>query len=294
MRYTLKQLKVFLKVAHYQNISKAAHDLSLSQSAVSSALSDFEKHYAIQLFDRHGKKLRLNELGRALRPKAQALFEQALAFEQQLQQQNTTPALNVGATLTIGNYLAVGIMARYMRQHTDAQVQLHVANTAQISEKVRNFELDIGLIEGELQDPLLEVTPWLEDELVVFCSPTHPLAKRNTLSEEDLLAATWILRESGSGTRQTFDRAMSGLLSQITLGLELEHTEAIKRAVAANLGISCLSRVTLNEAFARGSLIPLAVPQRDFRRHFYFIMHKQKYFSAAIESWMTLCKEDSL
>ncbi len=291
MRYSLKQLRVFLKVAHYQNISKAALDLAMSQSAVSSSLSDFEKHYDIQLFDRNGKKLQLNELGRALRPQAQALFEQAQVFEQLLQQQSTTPALRVGATLTIGNYLAVGIMAQYMKQHPGAEVQLHVANTASISQQVKNFELDIGLIEGELQSPELNVFPWREDELVVFCSPGHPLAGRKSLRDKDLLAATWILRESGSGTRQTFDRAMAGLLSQIDVGLELEHTEAIKRAVEADLGISCLSRVTLGEAFARGSLVPLAVPQRDFRRHFYFILHRQKYLSSAIESWMALCKK---
>lgn len=291
MRYSLKQLQVFLKVAHYENISKAALDLSMSQSAVSSALSDFERHYDIQLFDRNGKKLQLNELGRALRPQAKALFEQAKAFEQHLQQENTVPTLRVGATLTIGNYLAVGIMAQYMKQHTGAQVQLHVANTASISEQVRNFELDIGLIEGELQSSELEVIPWQEDELVVFCSPTHPLARRKKLSEKDLLGARWILRESGSGTRQTFDRAMAGLLSQIDVGLELEHTEAIKRAVEADLGISCLSRVALSEAFARGSLIPLKVPQRNLRRHFYFILHRQKYLSSAIENWMALCEK---
>ena len=292
MRYSLKQLQVFLKVAHYQNISKAALDLSMSQSAVSSALSGFERHYDLQLFDRNGKKLQLNELGRALRPNALALYEQALAFEQLLQQQSSAPALKVGATLTIGNYLAVGIMAQYMKQHAGAQVQLHVANTASISEQVRNFELDIGLIEGELQDPELDVFPWLEDELVVFCSPTHPLAGRPSLSDKDLLDATWILRECGSGTRQTFDRAMSGLLSQLKPGLELEHTEAIKRAVEADLGISCLSRVALNDAFDRGSLIPLAVPQRNFHRHFYFILHRQKYRSAAIGNWMTLCEKE--
>ena len=292
MRYSLKQVSVFLKVAHYENISRAADDLSMSQSAVSSSLADFERHYDMQLFDRKGKKLQLNELGRALRPEAQALFEQAESFEQLLQQENTVPALRVGATLTIGNYLAVGIMAQYMKQHVGAQVKLHVANTARISEQVQNFELDIGLIEGELQNSALKVIPWLEDELVVFCSPTHPLARRKKLNDKDLLAATWILRESGSGTRQTFDRAMTGLLSQINVGLELEHTEAIKRAVAVDLGIGCLSRVALSEAFARGSLMPLKVPQRDLRRRFYFILHRQKYLSSAIENWMALCQKE--
>ena len=70
MRYSLKQVRVFLKVAYYENMSKAALDLSMSQSAVSSALSDFERHYGIQLFDRNGKKLQLNELGQRKQTKA--------------------------------------------------------------------------------------------------------------------------------------------------------------------------------------------------------------------------------
>jgi DNA-binding transcriptional LysR family regulator len=98
------------------------------------------------------------------------------------------------------------------------------------------------------------------------------------------------MREPGSGTRQTFERAMHGLLSQLHILLELQHTEAIKRAVEAGLGIGCLSRVTLQEAFRRRSLVPLAIPHRDMSRQFYFIVHRQKYLSTGIEQWMALCR----
>ena len=124
---------------------------------------------------------------------------------------------------------------------------------------------------------------------MVFCSPEHPLAGRAALSDADLEAATWILREPGSGTRQTFDRGMHGLLPGLNVLLELQHTEAIKRAVEAGLGIGCLSRVTLAEAFRRGSLVPLAVPHRDFSRRFYFVLHRQKYRSRGIARWLALC-----
>lgn len=291
MKYSFRHLEVFLAVAHYQNISKAADTLAMSQSATSSALSDFEKQFNVQFFDRIGKKLRLNELGRALRPQARALLDHALDFQQLLTQQRSAPVLNVGATLTIGNYLLVEIMARYMTEQPGAKVHLHVANTAIITDKVRNFELDVGLIEGEHPHPELLVIPWLEDELVVFCSPQHPFAALDAMSDEHLRAATWILRERGSGTRQTFDRAMHGLLAEMELGLELEHTEAIKRAVAANLGIGCLSRVTVEDEFQRGSLIPLAVPQRNFSRRFYFITHRDKYLSSGIAYWLDLCRQ---
>jgi DNA-binding transcriptional LysR family regulator len=293
MRYTLRQIEVFLATAHHENITRAAESLNMSQSAASGALRELEQQYSLQLFERAGKRLRLNELGSALRPQAEALLAQARDLENSLHRRQAVGTLNVGATLTIGNYLAVGIMARFMRQHAGARVQLEVANTATIARKLANFELDIGLVEGEIQHPQLDITPWREDELVVFCHPEHPLARHATVGDEELLSADWIVRESGSGTRQTFDRAMHGLIPRLTIALELQHTEAIKRAVEAQLGVGCLSRVTLEDAFRRGSLVPLNVPGRDFRRHFYFVLHRDKYRSEGIRQWMSLCRNET-
>lgn len=291
MKFTLRQIEVFLATAHFENITKAADSLAMSQSAASTALKEFEDHVDVQLFDRAGKRLQLNEQGKALRPLAQDLLERARALEQAVLQQASVGDLKIGATLTIGNYLAVGVMARFMNLHAGAKVTLEVANTATIARKVANFELDLGLVEGELQHPSLDIRPWRDDELVVFCAPEHPFAQQVTLTEEDLLSARWIVRESGSGTRQTFDNAMRGLLPQLQIALELQHTEAIKRAVEASLGIGCLSRVTLEEAFRRGSLVELKVPHRDFRRKFYFILHREKYLTEGIKRWLALCQQ---
>lgn len=290
MRYTLRQLEVFLATAHFENVTRAADSLAMSQSAASGALKDLEQQFAVQLFDRVGKRLQVNELGRLLRPRAEALIDRARALEQELIQHKDIGQLKLGATLTIGNYLAVGLMAEFMQFSPDADLSLEVANTASIARQVLNFDIDIGMIEGEYQHRDLEVSFWREDEQVVFCAPHHPLASKGQLSDEDLLAAEWILREQGSGTRQGFDRAMQGILSRQTIKLELQHTEAIKRAVEAGLGISCLSRITLQQEFERGDLVPLAVPHRSLMRAFYFILHKAKYRSEGIMQWLTLCR----
>lgn len=291
MRYTLRQLEVFLAAAHTENLTQAASELAMSQSAASGALKELEDRFGTRLFDRVGKRLQLNDFGRAIRPRAESLVAQARELEQALSQHAGAGDLKVGATLTIGNYLAVGIMARYMAANPGSHVHLDVENTAAIARKVANFELDLGMIEGDLTHPDLEVIPWRDDELVVFCAPSHPLANRKSLTDDDLRATTWLVRESGSGTRQTFDRAMHGLLPYLTLLPELQHTEAIKRAAEAGLGISCLSRVTLEDAFRRGSLVPLPVPHRDFTRKFYFILHREKYRSTGVATWLALCRE---
>ena len=291
MHFTLKQLKVFLAVASHENVSMAAEELAMSQSAASTALKELEQRFDVVLFDRVGKRLQLNEQGALLRPQAAALLSQAEQIESSLIRHSDVGELKVGATLTIGNYVAIGIMAAFIQDHPSAQVELDVENTQAIASKVRNFELDIGLIEGELQEPDLDVQYWRDDTLSVFCSPHHPLAKKKELSDADLKQADWIVREKGSGTRQAFDRAMSGMLSEIILRLELQHTEGIKRAVEAGLGIGCLSELTLQDAFKRGTLVPLLAPQRDWTRKFYFILHKQKFLSRGVQSWIDHCKK---
>jgi DNA-binding transcriptional LysR family regulator len=262
----------------------------MSQSAASGALKDLEQQFDLQLFDRIGKKLKLNDLGRLLRPRAESLLDRARELEREILGHQQAGHLKLGATLTIGNYLAVGLMAKFIQQVPGASISLEVANTAEIARQVLNFDLDVGLIEGELQDPNLEVMRWAEDELVVFCSPAHPWVNKEEITDQDLLEARWILRETGSGTRQAFDRAMHGLLPELQVSLELQHTEAIKRAVKENLGVSCLSRIALDEAFTQGSLVPVKLPRRDLHRNFYVILHRHKYRSESIEQWLALCQ----
>lgn len=181
MRYSLRQLEVFVAIAHQQNLTRAADELAMSQSAASSSLKELESQFGLQLFDRIGKRLQLNEQGRLLRPQAEALLAQARDFEQSLLQHAEAGPLNVGATLSIGNYLAVGLMAQYMERYPKASLQLDVANTRNIVERVLNFELDVGLIEGELNHPDLEILSWRQDELAVFCHPDHPGAAVDSL-----------------------------------------------------------------------------------------------------------------
>ena len=181
-----------------------------------------------------------------------------------------------------------------MQTYPGAEIALEVANTAEIARRVANFELDVGLVEGEVRHPDLELSRWREDELVVFCAPGHPLSRKRKLADADLTRIPWIVREPGSGTRQAFDRAMHGLLSELDVALELQHTEAIKHAVAAGLGFGCLSRLTVEDEFSRGALHPCAVPHRDLRRRFYFLLHRHKFRSAGIQRWFEICQAGDL
>jgi len=290
MRLTLRQLEVFAAIARTDNVSRAAEALSMSQSAASSALVELERQFDCPLFDRIGKSLRLNSTGRGLLPQVEDLLAKASEIEGFLAGGKLGP-LTVGATLTIGNYLATLIVAEYLQRHRESRVDLKVSNTQHVLDGLIRCELDVGLIEGEANDPDLLIEPWLADELVVFCAPQHKLAHIAQVTNLQLAGESWILRERGSGTRALFDRVVAPALEQVNIQLQLEHTEAIKRVVEAGLGLSCLSRVSLRDAFRRGSLVEIKTPQFNLQRHFYFVQHRQRHISPASRTFLALCRE---
>ncbi|MDF3918022.1 LysR family transcriptional regulator [Salinicola sp. LHM] len=291
MRYTLRQLEVFVAIAQHQSVSRAARVLSMSQSATSTALAELERQFDCQLLDRLGKRLKLNALGFQLLPKAVALLDRGEEIEELLQGQSGIGSLEVGATLTIGNYLATLLISDFMQRYPESRVRLQVRNTASIVERIALHELDLGLIEGDCQHDDIVIQPWIEDDLTVFCSPRHPLASEGTADVERLLREAWIMREVGSGTRRTLEHAMRHRRGRFNILLELEHTEGIKRAVESGLGIGCVSRLALRDAFRRGSLVPIATPELDLTRRFAFIWHRQKYLTTGMREFLRLCRE---
>lgn len=290
MRLTLRQLHVFTCIAQQQNVSKAAKHLAMSQSAASTALKELELSYNCKLFDRAGKRLIINALGLELLPRALALLEQAQSVEALLSDNHGFGSLSVGATMTIGNYLATLLIGHFMQQHPDCKVRLHVHNTEQIVQKITRYQLDLGLIEGHYHDSNIIAEPWIADELVVFCAPQHPLAQQGHARLSELSNEAWIVREQGSGTRLAFEQAFLPHQYKPNIRLELEHTEGIKRAVESSLGIGCISRLALRDAFRRGSLVAIETPELNLTRQFTFIWHKHKYQTDAMHEFLTRCR----
>lgn len=289
MKLTLRQLEIFAAIAREQNVSRAAEQLAMSQSAASNALVELERQFDCPLFDRIGKSLHLNATGQGVLPMVDSLLGQAREVEAYLAGGQLAP-LKVGATLTIGNYLGTLLVADYMHTYPNSPVSLQVANTHAIVERLLRFDCDVALVEGEVSHPDLLVEPWLEDELVVFCAPFHAMAAAGAPDNTTLARQGWILRELGSGTRQQFDRIIAPALGHYDLRLELEHTEAIKRAVESGLGISCLSRLSLREALRRGSLVEILTPQFDLRRQFYIVRHARRTEGKSVQVFRQMCE----
>ncbi|MHB1676735.1 MAG: LysR family transcriptional regulator [Sulfuriferula sp.] len=289
LRLTLRQLQIFIAIVEHHGTSAAADAIALSQSATSAALNELERMLGMNLFDRVSKRLLINDNGRTLLPQALALLDAANSIERWADnQQLLSGGLRIGASTTIGNYLLPHILADF--RHTlptddqaNWQAQVTIENTTAITQKLVNFELDIGLIEGYCHESALKVLPWLEDELVIVSGRDDPIL--NTVSPDDpqsliqleaLGQAIWLLREPGSGTREIINQTLLPYLHHLQHGIEFGNSEAIKYATMNGLGISFLSRFVVADMLETGKLIVLPTILPKFTRRFYIVMHKQK------------------
>jgi DNA-binding transcriptional LysR family regulator len=200
--------------------------------------------------------------------------------------------LRVGASTTIGNYILPWLLGEFARLYPKARTYLIVGNTQQIETAVYSGELDLGLVEGPFHLSSLTSTFWREDELVVIADRKHPWSKERRLSGEMLVGVPWIMREKGSGTREVFEAAMARQSIGITISLELGHTEAIKKAVEAGLGVGCLSKMAVQRELDNSWLIRIDTPL-DLRRNLIILTRDYGYRTRLLEACLTLLKDNS-
>lgn len=285
LKLSLRELEVFAAIADAESVTRASDALAMSQSAASQALAQLEGALGAALFDRVGRRLQLNENGRSLLPRARALLDEAAALQGMFG--SAVLSLRLGASTTIANYLLPQRLAVLRRDWPQCKVALQVANTRDIVAAVAALRVDFGLIEGPCHHPELHATPWLQDELVLIAARDHPLA-RQPLSRERLAAAPWLLREAGSGTREEVERVLLPELGSLQLEMELGDSEAIKRAVAAGLGISCLSRRVVAELLADGSLVELDSGLPPLARTLWCVRHRDRPAGRSMQAFLQL------
>ncbi|HEX2542712.1 MAG TPA: LysR family transcriptional regulator [Caldimonas sp.] len=287
LRVTLRQLEVFAALARTGSTRAAADRVARSQSAASTALAALESALGAALFDRIGRRLVVNENGRALLPLTISLLDQAGELQTMFTREPLAP-LRIAASFTIGEYLLPDLIARWKQAQPLATARLAIGNTSEVIDAVVGFEVDVGFIEGRQRHADLVVRRWLADELVVFAAPGHPLSGR-TVGRAELAAAPWILREPGSGTREASERWLADRLGPLHLELELGSNEAVKRVVAAGLGVGCLSRHAVAEALAGGWLVEVRTRLPKAARALSIVVHRRRRVGRTAQAFIASC-----
>ena len=293
MKITLRQLEIFTAIVSHGHVTRAAEAISMTQSAASTALAELEQQLGTTLFDRIGRQLLLNEAGRQLLPKALDVLDRIREIEATTQSRELAFDLRLGASLTIGNHLLPPLLAELRRRHPQGHVDLALKNTEQVTADLLNYRIDLGFVEGPVQDERLQRLVWHQDRLRVFAPPDHPLADR-AATHEDLKNVPWILREKGSGTREVFNRALANAALPCAIAFELEQPEAIRQCVRNGLGLGCLSILELGDAFQAGWLRPVTTPFLNLERQFQVVLHRDKHLSPGLRAILSLCGVDGI
>lgn len=290
------QLYIFITVADKKNFSRAAELLNMTQPAISQNIHALEDYYGAKLLERSSKKVDLTQAGTVLYKYAQEILglhrvaKRAVADLVDL----VTGKLTIGASLTIGEYVLPKMLATFARKYPDVEYSVKVGNTELIHELTRDGTIDVGLVEGVIEDSQLKVKTFLQDELVLVVPIMHPLAKRSFVTGEDLGECVFVIREEGSGTRlavsEFFEKAGLSPERVITLG----STQAIKEAVESGLGITILSKWSLRKELALGSLKPLRIKGLEIPRWFFHIQLKDKFKSRACDEFIKFITGEDL
>ncbi|MCM2678753.1 LysR substrate-binding domain-containing protein [Echinimonas agarilytica] len=272
MRYSLKQLAVFDSVASSGSVSQAADKLALTQSATSMALSQLEKMLGRPLFERQGRRLVLTHWGMWLRPKAKQLLFDAQQIELGFYDQHIISGeLSLGASQTAAVHLMPQLISNIDNEFPELRVQLGVKNTEKVISGVRDYQYELGIIEGRCDDSRLQQEVWCHDHLVIVASKHHPFAKYNEVSLSQLEQAKWVLREPGAGTRKIFDSAMHGAIDDLDVWREYEHVAVLRSLVENGPYLSCLPYLDVESSIERGDLVALSTPGIEIERTLSFI-----------------------
>ncbi|MCL5960854.1 MAG: LysR substrate-binding domain-containing protein [Chloroflexi bacterium] len=285
----IHHLEVFYAVARHLSYTRAAQELYISQPAVSRHVHALEKELGAKLFQQVGNRVYLTDAGRIVQGFAQRIFaltketKRALAELEGLER----GYLRLGASSTPGVYLLPRAVTLFRERYPRVEVSLRIANSQQIEEMVLRNDLDLGFV-GATVLPELQVQSYVRDELVLIVPPQHSFATREAISPQELEWEPFVLREPGSGTRRVVEEELARVGVTLRRSLELCGCEAVKRAVAAGMGIAVVSGFSVTLEVKHGILRTVPVPELRLERELSIVSHKDARPSVANLAFLAL------
>ena len=265
-----RRLQVFHAVARLMSFTRAAEELCMTQPAVTFQVKQLEEQYNARLFDRSHGRISLTAAGQVVFDYADRILGLNAELDTRIGEMTggVRGPLLLGASLTIAEFILPRILGEFKARYPDVRTQMTVANSESIETRVAEHALDVGLIESPSTLPSLSTEVCCDDELVLICAPSHPLAARVSVTPQDVAAQPFISRETGSGTREFTDqyfRQAEVAPEDLNLVMELGSPEAIKGLVETGLGVSIMSRVSIAKELRLASLVARPLEPRLIR-----------------------------
>ena len=277
----LPYLETFAKAAELSSFTATARALRITQAAVSQRVQALERELGVALFRRRGGSVTLTDAGQQLYGYA----ERILALHREACEQITGQELPLGGDLSIaassipGEHLLPDYLAIYRQRYPHVRVRVTVADTQAVVDKVERGDAQVGLVGAKGEHRNLEFQPFASDEMVLVVPHQHALGKRDRIAIAQLAKLPLILREAGSGSRESLDEALHRArrsLADMNVTLELGSNEAIKEAIHRGMGAAILSEHAVSKELQSGRLHALRIDGLNLQRRLYAVIDRRR------------------
>jgi len=284
----LHHLRTFLVLARVGHFSRAAEELFLTQPAVSNHIKALEEYYQVALFQKVDQKYVLTDPGKILLGYAERVFNVLNEAKRTLDgfNQLDSGSLIIGASSNIGVYVLPKLLGEFKARYPNIEIKVTIGPTYAIESKMLANEVDVGIVEAETRSAEIVDTFHWDEGLSVILSPRHPWAKRKEIEPANLADEFFIVGERGSGTRKVMADALGDIVDKIKVLLELGSTEAVKKAVEENLGISIVMDSSVTRELKQGTLKNVELSGVKLRKRINVVHLKGKYFTPAFSRFV--------
>lgn len=284
----LQALKIFCDVVRHHSFSRGASENRVTQSSASQTIHQLEKRLGVTLVDRSRRPWRLTTEGKVLFDGSVDLLDRAARLEQEIRRFHA----EVNAVVRVAAIYSVGLgpmnenIQQFMADHPGTRVQIEYLHPDRVIERVLEETADLGIVSFPQARRELAVIPWREEAMALVCPPAHRLAKARAAAPADIRGETFVAFDRGLLIRRQVDRFLKRHGVSVSVSIEFDNVEAIKRAVEVGSGISILPRPTLDREVALGTLraVPFAGPR--FVRPLGILHRRGKRFSPRAEQFI--------
>ncbi|WDL97724.1 LysR family transcriptional regulator [Alicyclobacillus sp. ALC3] len=288
-----RYMRTFVSVAENQSFTRAADLLHLTQSAVSREIETLEREYGAKLLDRTNKFVRLTRAGEILYFHAKTIvseYERARTLIHDLTHE-PVGRLSIGSSYSFGEYMLPHIIAEFKHRYPLVTPKITIMNSKRIRMQVVQRQADLGIIEGTVHEKDMEVRPFATDELVLIVPPDHRFSGVDEIEIGEFESDTWILREPGSGTRDSTDQTFLALGFTPASVMEFGSTQIIKESVRAGLGVAVVSKFAIQTDLRFGLLRALRIKGHPIHRDFFCATNASHFRTKALDLFIDyLCQ----
>ncbi|OXX69248.1 LysR family transcriptional regulator [Vibrio sp. V19_P1S1T109] len=292
----LSQLEAFLLLADGLSVTETSERLHCTQPSISIKIKKLEEQLKTVLFERINNRLHLTPQGKLYQQYASQIMNMIDTSSRHMRQFDdpNKGEIKLGASHFVGVYYLPQVIAKFKKQYPLVRFSMDISKSHQLLRKLNQQELDFLVMADNVafDENEYKLESFLSDPFVLICAPGHQLAKKQSCHFSEVLTQTFIIKSKKS-TTTSFLLAKSQSISSydgITNSIEIDSIEGIKQAVIHGLGVSIVSRLSVEQEINAGLLHALTIDDINFTRGVRYIHHKNKYLSPATQNFLSMLK----